>query len=82
MDYLKYQEQKTAGVIRIVKTDPLQTDPNLITYAVNYKQFDPSTGTRLSDKVTGVTIKECRDQITNLQNQINNIKAFLADAAL
>ncbi len=80
IDLKDYQEKKAKGLVTLVKTDANPDNPEAVTYAVATKKFDASTGERLSDEVTGVSKKELEDKKTELQEEIDQIDAFLTEA--
>ena len=66
-----YQELKTKKAVSLVKAGDA--------YAVAYKKFDESTGENKPDEVIGVNMQELTDKKQSLQNEIQEIDAFISD---
>lgn len=71
IDLKSYQELKEKNAVSVVKAGD--------SYAVAYKKFDESTGEDLPDEVLGVNMKELTDKKKELQDEIVQIDAFIAD---
>ena len=74
-----YLEQKVAGLVTVIKTDPNDASEGA-TYAVCHKKWDAATGAKLADEVVGVNKTQLLAKRTELANQIDMIDTFLADA--
>ena len=71
LDLKNYQELKEKNAVSLVKAGD--------SYAVAYKKFDESTGEDLPDEVLGVNMTELTDKKKELQEEIVEIDAFIAD---
>ena len=71
LDLKNYQELKEKNAVSLVKAGD--------SYAVAYKKFDESTGEDKPDEVLGVNMKEITDKKAELQAEIVEIDAFIAD---
>ena len=78
-NFTKYTELKGKALVSIVKADLNPDNPNAIDYAYTTKRFDPATGEQLSDEVIGISQKELNDKLADLNKEITNLKAFIAD---
>lgn len=70
IDLKDYAEKKAKGLVTLVRV----TEDAL---AVSTKKFDPTTGEELAEEVTGGSIQEYRDEVTKLQEQIDQINTFI-----
>jgi hypothetical protein len=67
-DFTEKEKQGLVSLVRITK-DVL---------AVSTKKFDSTTGEELTEEVTGGNIKEYKNKVIELQEQIKDINAFIA----
>jgi len=79
IDLQNYNDKKEKGLVSLVKTDANPDNPDAVTYAIATKKFDPATGERLSDEVIGISKKEITDKIVDLQEELAEYQAFLAE---
>ena len=77
IDLTKYSEQVADGLVSVTKTDS-----EVATYAVATKRFDPDTGEQLADEVVGVSLKELEDKKADLEKQLVELNAFIAETKL
>lgn len=71
IDLKKYSELKAKGLISLVKAGD--------SYATATQKFDPENGADLPDEVVGVNMTELTDKKKELQDEIVEIDAFIAD---
>lgn len=71
MDYTKYIEKKAKGLAEVVTAGG--------GYAFAFKKFDPETGEQALPEIQAVGLDELNTAKTNLQNQITDIEAVIAD---
>jgi len=74
-----YLEQKEAGLVTVIKTDPNDASEGA-TYAICHKKWDADTGEKLPDTVVGVNKTQLLAKRGELVNQIAVIDGFLVDA--
>lgn len=70
----QYSELKAKKAVSIVKAGD--------SFAVAYKKFDENTGVVLPDEVLGINMQELLDKKKELQDEIAEIDAFIADTNL